>query len=271
MLGKLLKHDFIATWKVMVAIDAVLVILGIATSVLIQAVPHVEESVGMSLFMFSFIGLFYVGLIAANVVTIIYLTIRYYRNLYTSEGYLTFTLPVKTDLVIHSKVITGTVWMFLTYFCTAIALLLAGGGFLRTVQVSGEDVREAINEVVSFMGFSDPGFIAVITLAVLVTPIATVLSIYFCVSVGQLWQNHKILGAVLCFIGLYFVNQIFSQFAFFGSGFWRLMMSSGEDIDMSFGHVYRNMMLIITIITMIQSVIYYISCIMISRKKLNLD
>ena len=118
MLGKLLKHDFIAAWKVPVILDAALIVFGIMTAALIQAIPHMDSSLSMSLFTFSFFGSYYIGIIAANIVTLIFLVIRYYRNLYTAEGYLTFTLPVHTDLIVLSKVITGSVWMCLSYFST---------------------------------------------------------------------------------------------------------------------------------------------------------
>ncbi len=271
MLGKLIKHDLIATWKVTVALDSLLIILGILTAVVVRTIPHLNDSFGMGLFMFSSVGLFYIGVIAANIVTLIYLVIRYYRNLYTSEGYLTFTLPVKTDMIIHSKVITGGIWMFLCYLCTFISIFIAGTGFIATVDVSREEIRRAFGEMIDIMGFGDPAFVAVLIFTLLITPFAAVLCMYFSVSVGQLWQSHKILGAVLCVIGLYVVNQIVSQVAFFGSGFWQLMSSSGSDIDASFARIYRNMLMILTVITAIEGAIYYAVCIIISKTKLNLD
>ena len=271
MLGKLLKHDFIATWKVPVTLDAVLIVLGIITAFMVQSIRHVGESFGMSLFMFSFFGVFYIGIIAANLVTLIYLVIRYYRNLYTSEGYLTFTLPVKTDMIVHSKVITGSVWVFLSYLCTFISLFIAGVGFVKATDVPLDEIKAALIEMNEVLQFADPGFIAVMIFTILITPIAGVLCMYFSVSIGQLWQSHKILGSVLCVIALYIINQFLSQFAFIGSGFWQMMGSSASDIDAAFGHIYKNMMLILSIMTMLEGVVYYVVCLIINRKSVNLD
>ncbi|MBR4574144.1 MAG: hypothetical protein IKO16_04475 [Lachnospiraceae bacterium] len=271
MLGKLIKHDFRATWKVMVSLDAVLVVLGIMAAVVLQTIPHVEDSFGMGLFMFSCIGLFYIGVIAANIVSLIFLVIRYYRNLYTPEGYLTFTLPVKTDMIIHSKVITGSVWMLLCYLFTFISLVIAGAGFVAATDISRADLLNAMREGFSILGFGDPGFTAIMVFVILLTPFAGIVSMYFCISVGQLWQNHKILGAVLCCIGLYILNQIVTQVVFFASGFWSLMSGSGADIDATFGTLYKNMMLNISIVTFVEAVIFYIVCIFITRSKINLD
>jgi hypothetical protein len=271
MLGKLLKHDIIATWKVPVALDAVLIVLGVLTALMMNTVNYVGDSFGMSIFMFSFIGLFYIGIIAANVVTLIYLVVRYYRSMYTSEGYLTFTLPVKTDMIVHSKVITGALWLFLSYLFTFISLLIAGMGFIKKANISLVDIREGFSIISDIMGFSEPGFMPVIIITILITPIAGILCMYFSVSVGQLWQSHKILGSVLCIIALYIINQLLSQIAFLGSGFWEMMGASGADIDATFGHVYKKMMMILSIITAIQAAVYYAVCLIINRKQINLD
>lgn len=271
MLGKLLKHDLIATWKVPVALDAVLIALGIFAAATLGTIKHASESFGMSVFMFSVIGVFYIGIIAANIITMVYLVIRYYRNLYTSEGYLTFTLPVKTDMIVNSKVITGALWLFISYICTFISLFIAGAGFIKMAGVSMEEMREVLREAYNVLGFAQDGFMAILIFTILFTPIAGILYLYFCVSVGQLWQNHKILGSALCVAALYIINQIMSQVALFGSGFWQIMGAPGADIDASFGHIYRNMMLILNLITVIEAAIFYVVTLIINRKKINLD
>ena len=270
MLGKLIKHDFAATWKVEASLDVVLILLGIMTGVMVHFIPNASESVGMSLFMFSFVGVFYMGIIAANVVTIIYLVVRYYRNLYTSEGYLMFTLPVKTDMLVHSKVVTGGVWVFLSYLCTVISIFFAGLGFFTSIDVPREELMEGLREASAVMGF-DLSLVTILLVTFLITPVCAVLCMYFCISIGQLWQGHKILGAVLCMIGLYIFNQIVSQAVFIFSGFWQMMGSSGADIDATFGGMYKRMLLILLILTVIQSAIYYVVILFINRRKINLD
>lgn len=270
MLGKLLKHDFIATWKVPVILDAALIVLGIMTAGLTQTIPHLEGSFSMTLFTFSYLGFYYIGIIATNVVTLIFLVIRYYRNLYTSEGYLTFTLPVHTDLIVLSKVITGTVWLALCYFSTFVSVTIAGASFLKAAGADFSAVLEGITDVFQVFGFGQPGFTPILLLLILLTPIAAILSMYFSVSIGQLWQNHKVLGTVLCIIALYIANQFVTQFAMLGSGFWQ-MIGSGADADDWFARIYRNMLLIICITTMAQSVVYFLVCLVINRKKVNLN
>jgi hypothetical protein len=49
------------------------------------------------------------------------------------------------------------------------------------------------------------------------------------------------------------------------------MTSSPDNIDASSGHISRNMFAIIMVITIIQAIIYYAVCLIINRKKINLD
>lgn len=271
MLGKLLKYDFAATWKVTVGIDAGIIALGIITGIITAAVPHVEGSLGISLFMFAFVGLFYIGIIAANVGSIIYLVVRYYKSMYTAEGYLTFTLPVKTDNIVHSKVITGAVWIIASYLSTFIAMFLAGTGLTTSLAISGEDIFKALREAYTFLGLNSPGLITTLIIIAIISPIGAIVSMYFCVSIGQLWQNHKILGSVLCIIGLYVLNQLISQAVFAASGFWQLLSNSAAEIDASFGSIYTRILQNTCIATIIETAIYYAVTLIINRKKVNLD
>ena len=79
MLSKLLKHEFMVTWKIPVLLDAVLIGLGLMSYVALRAVPHMEDSIGVLVLLFALIGIFYIGLIAASIILQIYLVLRYYR------------------------------------------------------------------------------------------------------------------------------------------------------------------------------------------------
>ena len=56
-----------------------------------------------------------VAIVAYTVLSIIMIMRRYYCNLFTDEGYLTFTLPVKTDSVFNAKVLSGVLWNGITF------------------------------------------------------------------------------------------------------------------------------------------------------------
>lgn len=273
MLSKLLKHEFMVTWKIPVLLDAVLIGLGLMSYVALRAVPHMEDSIGVLVLLFALIGIFYIGLIAASIILQIYLVLRYYRNLYTEEGYLTFTLPVSPDHILNAKLINGYIWELLSLICTLASLFIAAAGMLQAMAVNSAELQEFADEMMSIFGVDDPHFIISILLMGIISPLASTMSLYFCVTVGQLWQKHKILGAILCYIGIYVANQIMAQVAIFSSaGFFEFMDEEfSEGFDPGLGSLYAGMFTKITVFQLILSVAFYIACILINRKKVNLD
>lgn len=271
MLSKLLKHEFTATWRVPVALDALLIILGIMAHFVIKGIPLVKDSVGVYVILFSLIAIYYIGIIAANIIAQVYLVMRYYRNLYTSEGYLTFTLPVNTNHIINAKVINGYLWMMLSCICTFASLFIAAFGLVDAVDMPVYELREFANEMSALFGLNDPGFIIILLLTALVSPLSAILGLYSSVTVGQLWQKHKILGAVFCYVGIYIINQIGAQIAFLSSGYFRMLTDSGTDFDAAFSGFYGKILSSMTIFSLVMAVICYTGCILITKKKINLD
>ena len=51
--------------------------------------------------------LYIFGIIAIGIITIVVLVMRFYKNLFTSEGYLMHTLPVKASQHLNSKLIVA--------------------------------------------------------------------------------------------------------------------------------------------------------------------
>ncbi len=271
MLSKLLKHEFTATWRVPVALDALLIVLGIMAHFVIKSIPLVEDSVGVYVILFSLIAIYYIGIIAANIIVQIFLVMRYYRNLYTSEGYLTFTLPVRTSHIINAKVINGYIWILLSGICTVASLFIAAIGLVDAADIPVYELREFATEIGTLFGINDPGFIVTLLLTVLISSLSAILGLYFSVTVGQLWQKHKILGAVLCYVGIYIINQIGAQISFLSSGYFRMLTGSGTDFDAAFSGLYGRILTSTTIFSLVMVVIYYTGCILITKKKINLD
>ena len=113
MLGKLLKHEFRATARVMLPLYLVLLAISLcgnfATRVMEHSSSQLLNLVG-SLTIFAF----FIGLIAVSLMSLYLMISRFHKNLLTDEGYLMFTLPVSVHGLIVSKIIVSTVWFILT-------------------------------------------------------------------------------------------------------------------------------------------------------------
>jgi hypothetical protein len=58
------------------------------------------------------------------IITLVLILARYYKNFFTDEGYLTFTLPVSRTKLLNSKIIMTFFWLILTVVGCGIAYIL---------------------------------------------------------------------------------------------------------------------------------------------------
>ena len=122
MLKKLFKYEWKAFWKVPTAIN---VFLGIITfiGIISLASPFWELDMRGIEIMLGLAVFFYILAIAAGSIgVVIAITARYYRNIYTDEGYLTNTLPVTARQIILSKLFTGVIWSLITGAVVSISI-----------------------------------------------------------------------------------------------------------------------------------------------------
>lgn len=115
MLKKLLRYDFKAVlryWWIAALTSFGLALLGSACIGLLNFEKDLPELVDVT----ASLGLFTVilGFSAFSILSIILIFIRFYRNLFTDEGYLTFTLPVKHSHILNSKLIMSCVMVILS-------------------------------------------------------------------------------------------------------------------------------------------------------------
>ena len=107
MLKKLLKYDlksvFKYWWIAAIASLGLSAAGGFCISVMMaeKDVPALIAVLIVLTLLFSIIGI-----VAFSILSYILLYVRFYKNFFTDEGYLTFTLPVKRSQLLNSKLIT---------------------------------------------------------------------------------------------------------------------------------------------------------------------
>ena len=128
----LIKNDFINTKKKYIASFIVLLALSILTPLMLFGIDYNNEttqefSVILTILMsLGTSAFFIVGIVLLSIATK-----QFNKSMFSSQGYLTFTLPYKTWQVILSKVITFIIWtlsFILIYFiCLNIVMLEVNG------------------------------------------------------------------------------------------------------------------------------------------------
>jgi hypothetical protein len=121
MLGKLLKYEWKATARYFVFLYAA--VLGMA--LLNKFFWFIEsENVVLNVLRGIITAVFVLLIIASFVFSFVIIIYRFYKNLLSDEGYLSFTLPVSVSKHIISKMLIGALWSFLTVIVLILALLI---------------------------------------------------------------------------------------------------------------------------------------------------
>ena len=120
MLTKLLKYDFKSIFKSLAPIYLIAILLAFLTRIFNIA----ADKVSLLEYPAGFVsGLTVIVIIGIPFITFILGIAKYYTNMVKDEGYLTHTLPVRTTSILFSKIIIGSLIIFITSF---IALLSVG-------------------------------------------------------------------------------------------------------------------------------------------------
>ena len=216
MLGKLLKHEFRATGRIMLPVFAVLVVLALLFNVSVRYIDNVSSSLLQVLFgliIFAFI----VGIIAAEIIALVLMINRFYKNLLGEQGYLMFTLPVNVHELVWSKLIVSFVWFLLT---NLVIFLIIGGTAFSFSQVNlGEIFAQLpswgeISAMLKEVGVSYGDLILVALeylLIIILSGLTVCLHFYAAMSLGHSFSNHKVLYSVLFFIGISLAFQFLTS------------------------------------------------------------
>ena len=120
MLGKLIKHEFRATKRVMLPLMALVLLLSVFAGFAsrgLEDMSGINDIQFMRTLYFIILFSFFLSLFAVCVVTFVLMIQRFYLSLLHDEGYLSLTLPVSVDEHILSRLIVSVVWF------AAVALL----------------------------------------------------------------------------------------------------------------------------------------------------
>lgn len=209
MLGKLMAYELRALWKPAVVMLAVMVVAGAAgigclgaTQMLSEVARSGSGAVAAPMSGNATVALFMAALFcgflvwAAAAALYVFVAMRFYRTMFTDEGYLTLTLPVRAGTLIMAKF--WVAYLLLAAFSLVALLMYA----LMVLAISGE--AGAVAGVLSIMGgwgaFVADGDVASVLGGIVNTLVtcAYALGLAFCsLTLGAWWaRRHKVAAAV---------------------------------------------------------------------------
>lgn len=144
----------------------------------------------------------YVMSVIAVPVAIVIITIqRFYKNLLCDEGYLMFTLPVRSEQLILSKLFASVIW------CAAGALFAALSILITAMDAEmWRALPQVLREFAEFMRVrADVNFwvfAAEVVMAALVSLCTWILIVYCAMALGQLFHKNKLFAAFGMYLAL---------------------------------------------------------------------
>lgn len=212
MLGKLLKHEFIATGRIMGVVYAV---AALAMSYILGSYYFSKETASPG----QIIGIFVLMLISfcSFILTTVIMVTNFQKSLYGDQGYLSFTLPVKGSSLLVSKIITSTVWYIAAFACF-MGTMVISFTVLKNDLVGEENYDMIQSLLPMFLGGKTLASIITLVIVDLVKIFiefaVVTLALYFAISLAntRLFQKRYVLWTIIFVIASFIIIGNISTF-----------------------------------------------------------
>lgn len=265
MLGKYMKHEFQETGKLMIPLNLVILVYTLIGAIMLGS--RLFSSPPMVILGVISLVLYMLSLFAIFIVAYVYFTVRFYKTMYTSQGYLTHTLPLSTMGIVNTKVLVSACWMILTVAVTTLSVIV-----LVAAAIGSEWGKIAFSDFTLYTGFSLTGFFTWYVLLLILGCVEQILMIYASLAIGQLCRQYRILASIGTYIAFHMVLQIINTVILFVTQLFSInttLMSFQTDVVSS--HFYGRSFTISTIESLLLCVLFYFLCYWLTDKKLNLE
>lgn len=284
MLGKLLKYE----WRGLRLPFLIMLIVLASTTVLTCGViltinPKYDETIAWYSVMALMVSIFlyYFGIIGCSIGTSLIIVIRFYKTCYTDQGYLTHTLPVSTKQILNAKLLAAIITellMVLGIVATLLIIIEVGLHHILSFipEYSYDEVLSMISREFAYtfrdfedeLGISLALYIVYLVVCSIIGLITNVVTIFGCVSLGQLYAKHRIVGAIAAYFVVQIVMQILGYLISIPM-YTRMLVNASHDATVfSIMSPTMNLTLLMTVIVAIA--MYFINLHMMTRK-LNLE
>lgn len=267
MLGKLMKYEWKATWKLLLSANLLTVVMtGLARWMvyLMDKAPYSSDFQMVDFVAVMVLFTYVASMFAVYVGTAIYLIHRFYTSTYGDQGYLLHTLPVDTHHIIIAKVLVSVLWVMMNSLIIYFSVIFL---FATSTEII-KSMMDGLVSTIEYLGSEEISvFMVIMTIiAYIFSLFAKVLKVGACISLGQLSSNHKLMLSFAWYIGIYIVESMF-QGMYFAISSTIYRQASSIDYLTGFGTNWET-----TLISGIfSSVIFYVLTWYVMDKKLNLD
>lgn len=203
MVKKLYKHEILAWMREL----SILFGIVLAVSVMHRLIQIFEsESLYYDIVNGSVTFMYALALLVCLVAPEIFGVVRFYKNLFTGEGYLTFTLPVRASDHLWVKLWTAVGFSVLSgIVCILSAVIVTAGDVFTEICKAGAYLLGMIPEEMTGHAV---GYCLEVLALLIVSTAGSFLLFDTCICIGQLFRKNRVLAAVGVYFGFNVISQI---------------------------------------------------------------
>ncbi len=196
MIGKLIKHEWLASRRLVP-----LIWLGAVAMAVVNGLAGYLDIGWLGNLSLIFLILLAIGQVLVTYVVVIS---RYYKSLYSAEGYLTHALPVPARALVTSKVLVSFGWLLASYL---VAALLFGVVVSHLARQQATTVRQLWQELLALTGLTPDQVRSLLLLFMgflLYTLLYQLSQFFFSITLGSLSRFHKLglAGPILAYLAV---------------------------------------------------------------------
>lgn len=202
MVKKLLKHELLSYLHTLPFVYIVL----LGAALMGRCARFFEStSAGYVVLNSAFTTALWLGSFAAVLLTVLFCIVRFYRNLFGKEGYLTLALPVGEGQHLFTKLIGAVVANITTILVIVLSFhVLYAGEWMVEIWKS---VAHLLGRLREDIGGQMWLYMAELLLLTLVSTAAGMLTYYLCICIGQTARRGRIIIAIVIYYGLSLLMQ----------------------------------------------------------------
>jgi len=198
MLGKLLKYDLKWVYKLVV----IFYILAFIFSVIGRGLSEIENSLLFDILSKIAFGFAISMMVSSLINSLMRLWVRFIRNVYKDESYLTHTLPVEKKNIFASKVISGVVCIFTTMIVVIVCLFIC-----YYSEANIEALKTILELAASTYNTTVLNLLLLVAVVILLEIVYILLIGYVGIILGHKSNKNKMLRSIIIGFVLYFIFQ----------------------------------------------------------------
>ena len=262
MLGKLLKYDLKWCFKPLI----VFYILAIIFSIITRMIESVDQTLILLIMDKICSGVVIAMLINILINCLMRNWVRFERNIYKDESYLTHTLPVSKNKIYLSKILTAIITLFVSFIIIVICLAI-----VCLNDITWYSLKLSLEQSAIFLNSSPLSLIIVLIITIFFEFLFMILSGILGIVIGHRSNNMKIVKSILIGMGIYMGLSLFSLAIIYMSGILSPdIMSVFNNIKVSSNAIKSIMIIGIFVYAIYNLMIYFIGNALLN-KGINVD